>query len=70
MSDNRCIAETKVKRGTMRIQHTLRCQKDAGHEGAHEVKDEARTVLWFGEARKLEDDTRFRFGFWPGWLNS
>ena len=67
MSENRCEAETRVKRGAAWIQHTLRCQKDAGHETkpgdeAHTFKDGARTTVWFGVPQKVQDNTRFRFG--------
>ncbi len=60
--DARCIAEGKTghqKRGAV---ETHRCQKEAGHDGAHEVKYELRTVSWYGPAVKQEDDTRFRWG--------
>ena len=62
---DRCIAEAGVKRGIH--PHTLRCQKDSGHDGAHIWKDESarRECIWFGEAKRLEDDTRWRYGFKP-----
>ena len=52
------------------IQHTLRCQKRPGHENnpgdeAHVYKDGARETLWFGEPKKVQDDTRWRFGIRP-----
>jgi len=60
-----CNYVTRVKRGFER--HSIRCQKPAGHEGAHENKDDAgRTVLWFSDSPQTqpEDTTRYRFGRW------
>ena len=59
----RCIAEARHKPTRFASKHTYRCQKETGHEGAHEFKEEGHTVTWYGEARKQEDDTRFRYGF-------
>lgn len=63
----RCIAETRVKRGYTG-NHTHRCQLEAGHEGGHVWTDDTgRSVLWFGEAKKMEWDTRHRWGIpWTG----
>ncbi len=58
-----CIAEGKTGSGkSINGPQTHRCQKEAGHEGAHEAKYEFRTVSWYGPAVKQEDDTRFRWG--------
>lgn len=62
-TERRCIAETKVKRGVER--HTLRCELDEGHEGMHKHESVGRTAYWAGDARKVEDDTRWRYGFGP-----
>lgn len=59
----RCIAETKVKRGVQT--HTVRCEKLEHSDSAHEHHSVGHHVIWFGEARKVEDDTRWRFGFRP-----
>lgn len=64
----RCIAETSVNT-EFAGSHTYRCQLDEGHEGMHEHKRETRTVMWGGPAHKLEDNTRYRYGFKPGWQN-
>lgn len=61
----RCIAEARAKQSRSGSAHTYRCQRMEGHEGAHEYKNEGRTVTWYGEARKQEDNTRFRFGLIP-----
>ena len=58
----RCIAETRFKPTRYSDNHTVRCQKDDGHDGMHAWKRDAREVSWCGEARKVEDNTRFRFG--------
>lgn len=69
MSDDvtlRCPATTRVKRG-FTGNHTLRCDKPEGHDGAHEHKAELRSTIWFGEARPMPTDTRWRNGFIPNW---
>ena len=66
----RCIAATTIGKSVNkrnREPKTFRCEKEAGHEGAHEYKSDSHTVIWYGEARKTEDDTRYRYGFRPGW---
>lgn len=59
---NRCIAETRTGHQMRGQTETHRCQKDFGHEGAHEAKYEIRCVTWYGEPRKMEGDTRYRWG--------
>ena len=61
---DRCIAEASHKLSHYGSSHTWRCQKDAGHEGAHEHRDESwkRHIIWFGEAKKKEDNTKWRYG--------
>lgn len=53
--------------------HTHRCEKDAGHEledgnTAHEWIKDGRTVSWYGEPKKAEDNTNYRWGLRPGWI--
>lgn len=62
MSDERCPGETRFKPTRYDSNHTVRCQKDAGHDGMHAWRKDSREVSWCGEARKVEDNTRFRFG--------
>lgn len=64
--DTRCIAEARAKRGTTG-NHTLRCQKPAGHDGPHEHKRDNVSSMWFGEPVKMEGNTRWRFGLPYGW---
>lgn len=59
----RCIAESRSKPSKYDSPHTYRCQKPEGHDGAHEYKHDNRTVTWYGEARKQEDNTKYRYGF-------
>lgn len=68
-TENRCIAEAV---GAMRDYgtETHRCEKEAGHDGAHETRHNNRTTLWFGPARKAETNTNWRWGFRPNWLNN
>jgi hypothetical protein len=69
VGDDKCPAEARTG-NSMKPSgpHTHRCQKPAGHDGAHEWSNGAgRTVIWYGEARKQEDDTRYRYGLRPGW---
>lgn len=71
--DATCPAEARTGSGMKPSgPHTHRCQKIAGHaargDPAHEWSNGAgRTVIWYGEARKQEDDTRYRYGLRPGW---
>lgn len=58
----RCPGETRFKPTHYSSNHTVRCQKDAGHDGLHSWKQETREVMWGGEAKKMEDNTRYRFG--------
>lgn len=68
-TDTRCVAEAV---GALRTYgtETHRCEKEAGHDGAHETRRNNRTVLWFGPARKAEFNTNWRYGLRPGWLNN
>lgn len=61
---DRCHAETRIKRTHYGEPHTYRCQKDSGHDGAHEWADGAthREVIWYGEARRQDENNRHRFG--------
>lgn len=61
-----CPAATRVKRNN--FNHTIRCQKPAGHNGGHEAKADTRTTIWYGEAQKLPGNERYRFGLNPHWL--
>lgn len=63
LDQSRCIAEARSKQGEFSSHHTYRCQRPEGHDGAHEYRHDVRTVTWYGEPRKQEDDTRFRYGF-------
>lgn len=66
-ADLACSSETRVKRNLHN--HTHRCQRIAGHEGGHEWKDgSGRTIIWYGEAKPLPTDMRYRFGLDPHWL--
>lgn len=59
----RCPGETRFKPLKYESNHTVRCQKDDGHDGMHEWHSEGvRTVYWAGDAKKVEDNTRYRFG--------
>lgn len=58
-----CAARTRFRPIKHAETHTVRCQKDAGHDGMHEFKKDARTVYWSGDGEPL-DNTRFRFGRW------
>lgn len=59
-----CPAQTRFRPAKYDSNHTVTCQKPAGHDGGHEWKRDARTVIWHGEAKKVEDNTRLRFGRW------
>ena len=61
----KCPARARHKKARYGEPHTFPCQREAGHDGAHEWKDptEGRTVLWFGDAAP-PDHTRMRFGRW------
>lgn len=62
-----CPAATRVKRNG--FNHTVRCQKELGHEGGHEAKADARTTIWYGEATaQLQTNERYRFGLNPHWM--
>lgn len=58
----RCSGETRFKPLKYECNHTVRCQHDEGHDGMHQWRQDARTVYWGGEAKKMEDNTRYRFG--------
>lgn len=66
-NNTRCIAETQILKMHHAGSHTVRCEKEPGHEGFHEYKKNARTTLWLGPAQKVEDNTKYRFGFKPNW---
>lgn len=64
MGDSRCAAHTRFKPTEYSDNHTVRCQLDADHEGAHTWRRDAREVSWYGPATGVEDTTRLRFGRW------
>lgn len=62
-----CPAATRVKRNG--FNHTIRCQKELGHEGGHEAKADTRTTIWYGDATaQLQTNERYRFGLNPHWM--
>lgn len=65
MGEGTCTARTRIRLTTYGESHTLPCQKEAGHDGAHEHKRDLdqRTIYWFGD-QAPPDNTRFRFGRW------
>jgi len=66
MSDDaQCPAEARYRPSKYDSNHTVKCQKREGHDGAHEYVKDNRTVTWYGPPRKQEDNTRFRYGFTP-----
>lgn len=60
----RCPAQTRFRPSRYAENHTVSCQLDVGHEGLHQWERDSRTVMWGGEARPVEDNTRLRFGAW------
>ncbi len=56
-----CPAATRVKRNFQN--HSIRCQRPEGHEGAHEAGGEpgVRLTLWYGAVQTLPGDTRYRY---------
>lgn len=60
-----CAARWRHKRVKYGEAHSGRCQREEGHDGAHEWKEEggSRTVLWFGDSVP-PDVTKYRFGRW------
>lgn len=61
-----CIGQTKFKPSPHGSRHTVTCQLPAGHDGLHSWSKDSRTVMWGGDAKRAEDDTRLRFGRWLG----
>lgn len=59
----KCTAKARHRITQYGEPHTFPCQKDAGHDGAHEHKRDTRTVIWWGDAPP-PDNTRLRFGKW------
>lgn len=59
-----CPAQTRFKPTRYSENHTVTCQLPEGHEGLHSWKRDAREVMWGGEAKPVEDNTRLRFGRW------
>lgn len=65
----RCQACTRFKPTKYGGNHTVRCEKEPGHDGGHEWKKDGRTVTWYGAVNELPSDTRWLYGLRPGWLN-
>ena len=65
MSDKRCGGETRFKPLKYESNHTVRCQMDDGHAGLHSWKQDTREVMWGGDAKKVEGNTRYMFGLRP-----
>ena len=59
----RCTARARHKIVKHGEPHTFPCQREAGHDGAHEHKKDTRTGMWWGDA-PLPDNTKLRFGKW------
>lgn len=66
----RCPAQSTIGKTTNRVNRepkTVHCELDEGHEGAHVAHSVGHEYRWYGEARKSEDNTNYRYGLRPGW---
>lgn len=66
---DRCQAKTRFKPLKYGENHTIQCEKEPGHDGAHCWRRDTREVSWYGPVKELQDNTRWRHGLAPGWLN-